>query len=259
MSSVPLTTPSTFPANGSWYDPFSSFISNIPLQPLLSYTQATGHSSSATPHTANTGVFPLLQQHAPPTNTLSGSNFAIYGFPNQPNSVYPESTVSPISPNHNQIGAFLGYPVSPSSSTGNQALPTSFSMFHESNFSGIPLAGSAALYVSTANHGNNVSADAINRPRPAVISDPSGLRQNPVLHPYLNPPAMNVGAAETLRPSTATTARASSPFHNTGLFTGQLPDSCRVLSAESIHPVAQNISGASQRHEHPSPSNKLWL
>src|SRR5947207_4346556 len=125
-------------------------------------------------------------------------------------------------------------------------------MFRDPNFPRIPLAtGGLPLYPSAIHHGNNTSANIINRPSPAVITNPSGLQQNPVLHPYSSPPVMNVGMACGLRPANATTARESPPFHDASLFTGQLPESCGGFST----PVPQNTSGAGQRYETPSCNN----
>jgi hypothetical protein len=258
MSSRPLTTPSTFSANGSLFDSFPPLTSNAPLQPLVPYTQAPGHSSSAASQTANSGTFPLLRQHAHPTNTLSGYNFGIYGFQNQPNSAYPQSAVSPISSDHSQVGMLFGYPMSPLSSTGSQTLPMQLSMFREPNFPGIQLAPGGLLYASAGNHGNNASANIINRPSPAMITDPSDPQQNPVLHPYSNQPVMNVGIAGSFKPPNATTVRGSSSFHDPSLFTGQLPESYGGFSTESVPPVHQTITDAGERYE-PPPCNNFGL
>lgn len=249
MSSRPLAIPNAFSANGSWCDPFPALASNVPLQPLVSYPQATSHGLSSAPNTANTGSFP-------PMNTLSDCNFGIYGFHNQPNSAYPQSHMPPISPNHNQVGMLLGYPLS---STGSQFPPIPFSIFREPNFPGIPLATGGLLNASTIHHGNNASANIINRPSPAVITNPSGPHQNPVLQPYSNPPVMNMSMTGSLRPPNAITAGESSPFHDTSLFTGQLPEPYGGFSTESVPPEPQNIMGAGQLYEHHPCDNNFGL
>jgi len=149
----------------------------------------------------------------------------------------------------------LGYPMNPLSSTGSQALPMQFSMFREPNVQGIPLAAGGLLYASAVNHGNNASANMINRPGPAMITDPNGLQQNPVLHPYSNPPVINVGITGSSRQPNATTAMGSSPFRDDSLFASQLPESYGGFSTESVPSVPQNITDAGQRYEPPPCNN----
>jgi len=255
MSSRPPAMPSTFPANGSWCDQFPPLASNVPFQPLVSYPQATGHGSSAASHTTNTGAFSLLQQHTPPMNTLSDCNFGIYGFHNQPNSTYPQPSLSPISSDHNQVGMLFGYPLS---STGNQTSPMPFPIFRQHNIAGIPLAAGGLSYGSTIHHSNNTSPSIVNQPFPVMIANPSAPQQNPILQPYPNQPVMNVGMACSLRPPNVITAKESSPFRDAGLFTGQLPEPYREFSTDSVLPVSPNITSSGQRYENP-PCNNFSL
>jgi hypothetical protein len=129
------------------------------------------------------------------------------------------------------------------------------SMFREPNFPGIPLAPGGLLYASAVNHGNNASVNIINRPSPAMITDPSAPQQNPVLHPYSNQPVMNVGIAGSFRPPNATMVRGSSSFRDASLFAGQLPESYGGFSTESVPPVPQNIKDADERYEPPPCNN----
>lgn len=228
--------------NTTWYNPYASAISTVPLPPMLSYAHATGQAAIPTTNS----VLPLLQQHVQgvtPTSTPAFVAPSIYAVAHPAAAMYPQSPVSPVSPSHDHF-FFSSPPVSPASAHGPGGVSTAFPAFHLGTTAGNVQAG--LNYPSGTQYSSMHPANVFNGPRTVVSpldtqANTMSARQSTY---HENVFGTNTMVDTTSMPSTAVRAKAPSPFHD------QLPLGYNAFPGQSN--LAGGVNIASSQYETPS-------